>query len=34
MGAVDSIPNFTPGCVQDILDADKQARAFVTERVQ
>ena len=33
MGAVDSIPNFSPACVQDILDADRQARAFVTEHV-
>jgi 1-deoxy-D-xylulose-5-phosphate reductoisomerase len=33
MGAVDSIPNFAPACVHDILDADRQARAFVTERV-
>jgi hypothetical protein len=30
---VDSIPNFSPACVQDILDADRQARAFVTEHV-
>lgn len=33
MGAVDSIQNFTPTCVQDILDVDKQARSYVRDRV-
>lgn len=33
MGAVDSIQNFTPTCVQDILDVDKQARGYVRDRV-
>ena len=32
-GAVDSIPNFTPACVQDILEVDAQARAYVRDRV-
>ena len=32
-GAVDSIVNFTPTCVQDILDVDAQARAYVKDRV-
>ena len=34
MGAVDSIQNFTPSCVRDILDVDAQARAYVTEKVK
>ena len=33
MGAVDSIPNFAPACVQDVLDADAQARAYVLSRL-
>lgn len=33
MGAVDSIQNFTPTCVKDILDVDKQARGYVRDRV-
>ena len=33
MGAVDSIQNFTPTCVQDILEVDKQARGYVRDRV-
>ena len=34
MGAVDSIQNFTPTCVRDILDVDKQARSYVRDRVK
>ena len=33
MGAVDNIANFTPACVQDILDVDEQARRYVRDRV-
>ncbi len=33
MGAVDSIQNYTPTCVKDILDVDKQARGYVRDRV-
>ena len=33
MGAVDSIQNFTPTCVRDILDVDAQARGYVRDRV-
>jgi hypothetical protein len=33
MGAVDSIKNSTPECVDDILTADRLARQYVTDRV-
>ena len=33
MGAVDNIANFTPACVQDILNVDEQARRYVRDRV-
>ena len=33
MGAVESIENFTPSCVQDILDADARARQFVKDHI-
>ena len=33
MGAVDSIENSTPACVDDILTADRLARQYVTDRV-
>ena len=33
MGAVDAVPNFTPSCVQDILDVDAQARQYVRDHI-
>ena len=32
-GAVDNIKNFTPSCVEDIIEADAEARRYVLERV-
>lgn len=34
MGAVDSIPNITPKCVEDVLEADEAARRYVRENVE
>ena len=33
-GAVDSVPNFTPKCVEDVLAADEAARRYVRENVE
>ena len=33
MGAVDNIANFTPKCVEDILEADAAARRYVKEHI-
>ena len=33
MGAVESVPNYTPASVEDILHADHMARQYVTDRV-
>ena len=33
MGAVDTIQNFRPACVEDVLNADAAARRYVTEHV-
>lgn len=33
MGAVDSIQNFVPTCVEDILEADAQARMYVKNKL-
>ena len=34
MGAVDSIPNVTPKCVEDVLESDEAARRYVRENVE
>ena len=33
MGAVDNIANFTPKCVEDILEVDAKARQYVRENL-
>ena len=34
MGAVESIENFTPKCVEDVLEADAKARQYVRDELK